>query len=339
MNNIFINNNHILIPIRIFIKQRLALVLSLILLLIYFPDINSFSSKTETDTLVDVLPLSTGNQWTYRYYTVLVSWPSGNPGSITIDSGTVKYSIVGNDANSDSTLWHFKVNRDIIHHVILSFTNKPDSHIISPIYDSSYFDLIENNIGQHQIYRNADPYSIRTDIFPFTRDYTDTTMIYRYRSVEQGDTITISSWIEPPLGPYFQRNFTFLKDIGLIRNTYNSGTIDVVETNEHILLNSIITSVDPEKNLTIPSAYQLFQNYPNPFNSSTIIKYLIKSKGLITLKILDILGREIAVLADGISEPGSFIVHWDGDNFASGIYFYQLKVGSSVLTKKMLLLK
>jgi len=85
--------------------------------------------------------------------------------------------------------------------------------------------------------------------------------------------------------------------------------------------------------------YSLDQNYPNPFNPSTIINYQILKGGYVTLKVYDILGREVKTLVDGYKAQGSYDVSFDASNLASGVYFYQLKAGEFYSVKKMLLVK
>ncbi len=86
-------------------------------------------------------------------------------------------------------------------------------------------------------------------------------------------------------------------------------------------------------------SYRLDQNYPNPFNPSTTIRYRIPASGLVTLKVYDILGREVMILTDERQFSGYHEVIFNAGNLASGIYFYQLKAGSYVQTKKLLFLK
>jgi hypothetical protein len=96
---------------------------------------------------------------------------------------------------------------------------------------------------------------------------------------------------------------------------------------------------------TGPNQFQLYQNYPNPFNPVTRIKFDISplssiGEGLgVRLVIYDLLGREVAVLVNQALPPGTYEVTWDGTNYPSGVYFYQLKTQGSVETKKMVLLK
>lgn len=91
----------------------------------------------------------------------------------------------------------------------------------------------------------------------------------------------------------------------------------------------------------IPAAFVLEQNYPNPFNPSTIIRYKLPQNTLVRLKVYDLLGREIAVLADEYQRAGTYSVEWNSarKTHASGVYFYRLEAGNFVSVRKMLLLK
>ncbi|MBI5476627.1 MAG: T9SS type A sorting domain-containing protein [Ignavibacteriales bacterium] len=101
----------------------------------------------------------------------------------------------------------------------------------------------------------------------------------------------------------------------------------------------IITSVDEQK--TIPAEFRLNQNYPNPFNPSTVISYQLPVSSFVSLKIYDILGREVATLVNAIQLPGNYHSTFSTLHSAlpSGVYFYRLQAGNFVETKKMILLK
>jgi parallel beta-helix repeat protein len=93
-----------------------------------------------------------------------------------------------------------------------------------------------------------------------------------------------------------------------------------------------------ETNL-LPKTYELYQNYPNPFNPITTIKYQIPKPGIVTLKIYDILGREVATLVNENKVEGSYDFTFNASRFASGVYIYQLRVNDYVSSKKMIMLK
>jgi hypothetical protein len=94
-----------------------------------------------------------------------------------------------------------------------------------------------------------------------------------------------------------------------------------------------------EVTVDAPTKYTLEQNYPNPFNPVTSIHYVVGSQGHVTLKVYDVLGNEVATLVNEQKPSGTYEVEFDGTNLPSGIYFYQLKAGTFVETKKMVLLK
>jgi hypothetical protein len=89
----------------------------------------------------------------------------------------------------------------------------------------------------------------------------------------------------------------------------------------------------------LPEAIELCQNYPNPFNASTRIDFDLSKAGAVKLKVFDLLGREVAILMDGIRAPGHYSVLFDGSNLPSGIYIYRIETGSLREAKKMVLLK
>ena len=100
----------------------------------------------------------------------------------------------------------------------------------------------------------------------------------------------------------------------------------------------IVTNIGGNIN-EIPNNYLLSQNYPNPFNPVTKISYAIPKSGFVTLKVYDILGKELVTLVNGNKNAGSYIVDFDASALTSGVYFYKLEVNGFVDTKKMMVLK
>ncbi len=119
---------------------------------------------------------------------------------------------------------------------------------------------------------------------------------------------------------------------------YISAYSDTVEVNN---------LVGVKENTKVVNNFKLYQNYPNPFNPTTTIKYAIPSsvKSLQTtshhveLKVFDVLGREVATLVNETKQPGFYEVKFDAGTFTSGVYYYQIKVGKFVETKKMILMQ
>ena len=98
------------------------------------------------------------------------------------------------------------------------------------------------------------------------------------------------------------------------------------------------TYVEPVKGV-VPTDYTLSQNYPNPFNPSTEIRFSITRSGSTTLKVYDLMGREVSTLVNESLTPGAYTVKFDATNLSSGTYLYVLTSGGMRLTNKMMLLK
>lgn len=92
-------------------------------------------------------------------------------------------------------------------------------------------------------------------------------------------------------------------------------------------------------NNIIPLEYALYQNYPNPFNPVTIIDYSIKERTQVYISIINIIGEEAAVLVNSEKESGYYRINFDASNLPSGVYFYRLKAGDFIQSKKMILMK
>ena len=102
-------------------------------------------------------------------------------------------------------------------------------------------------------------------------------------------------------------------------------------------LSEIITTVKNKTELS--KNFTLEQNYPNPFNPTTVIRYQLPENGRVTLKIYDLLGREINTLVNEEKIPGNYTVQFDGSKLSSGVYFYQIQTEKFRSVKKMLLIK
>lgn len=85
--------------------------------------------------------------------------------------------------------------------------------------------------------------------------------------------------------------------------------------------------------------FQLDQNYPNPFNPTTTISFSVGKYGPTSIKVFNILGREVTSLVNEEKPPGTYLIMWNADKFPSGIYLYRLSAGGRTITKKMILLR
>jgi hypothetical protein len=96
---------------------------------------------------------------------------------------------------------------------------------------------------------------------------------------------------------------------------------------------------DPLSEIKSDTKFKLGDNYPNPFNPTTRISFSIPHESYVTLKIYDNIGREIAVLVNGVKDEGEYAVDFNADRYAAGVYYYKLSVGNQTQVKRMILVK
>ncbi|MHC1737402.1 MAG: T9SS type A sorting domain-containing protein [Ignavibacteriaceae bacterium] len=122
--------------------------------------------------------------------------------------------------------------------------------------------------------------------------------------------------------------------------TVTRGYSTVIDNSYRSNFSNLPTGIE-EGDQTIPGRYSLEQNYPNPFNPTTVISYELKVPGRVSLKLYDVLGNEVAELINEDKPAGAYEYKLSTLNYklSSGVYFYQLRAGSFVSTRKMILLK
>ncbi len=165
------------------------------------------------------------------------------------------------------------------------------------------------------------------------------------------------SFINSSTGIVVGKSGTILKttDGGLNWTIQNSGTanlltsVDFIDSNYATVggwggtvlrtTNGGVTYVKEEKTYEIPDNYFLSNNYPNPFNPATKIKYSVPQLSDVVIKVFDILGNELETLVNNEKPAGTYEITWNAVSLPSGIYFYQIRAGDFVQTKKMTLLK
>ena len=155
-------------------------------------------------------------------------------------------------------------------------------------------------------------------------------------------------WVTDLATPFFSRNAglywsvqsSYLFDGSINHIAFSDTTTGWMVTSygEILRYRSLIpTIVKPLSRL--PLSYRLFQNYPNPFNPTTNFEFQIPISGLVSLKVYDILGRELADLLNEMKPAGIYKIAWNASSLSSGIYFYRLQVSSMNITKRMILIK
>ncbi len=152
---------------------------------------------------------------------------------------------------------------------------------------------------------------------------------------------SVSLWNPGTSGGNYELNLVYMKDPGVGPASFNgNGTLAAPSRNQLIFRK--LTGTNPigiGNNQNILKDYHLAQNYPNPFNPVTKIEYNLVKAGFVSLKVYDVLGREVATLVNDVQTAGVKSMEFNAENLPSGIYIYKIKAGDFTDTKKMILVK
>lgn len=199
--------------------------------------------------------------------------------------------------------WEFTVD-----HYYSHFDQNYDVNFIDTVLFSSYYSDGDTTILNDSLAALNEPSSINYSI-SFQLDSmlmkNDYNFYYKIYAIDKG----------------IVKEYSTQPDTGYYELVYDTSTVSIEEINR------------------IVPAYSLGHNYPNPFNSVTSISYTIKESGETYLIIYDVLGNEVERLVDEGNNTGEYTIQFDASELSSGIYFYQLRAGNFVKTKKMLILK
>lgn len=163
--------------------------------------------------------------------------------------------------------------------------------------------------------------------------------VYQFMTSTAFDTITADGDYRTFIctGPFtFNPGETLSMDLAIVAGTSLADLL--VNADEAITYGQYIP-VGVSEDKPVLFNYMLGQNYPNPFNPSTRIKYSLPHSSFILIKVFDVLGNEIETLVKEEIPAGTYELTWDAAKLPSGIYFYQLRAGEFIRTKKMILLK
>jgi len=143
-----------------------------------------------------------------------------------------------------------------------------------------------------------------------------------------------STWYEPQ-GLF---DWTDIDRLEIVAEYQNMGTAKLWFDDIKIYNPNVISAEDNDQ---VPVQFSLEQNYPNPFNPETTIKYVLPGAGNVSLKVFDVLGREVAVLVNEFKNAGTYHLTFSAKQFSlsSGVYFYRLQSGVYNSTKKLMLIK
>jgi hypothetical protein len=313
----------------IIMKTYIGFILTIIIVC----NLQAENNHSLQDTLYEIFPLKTHLHYTYDYYSrSATSWVTALE-ELKIDSGTVEYIVHDSTAVNDTLIqWNIEERRSILHIDSISLYGPLDSTY--SLFDTTFFSLSETTTRLHQLSSTAFVWRFPL-VFP-----SDTLLVHRL-SYFPTDTIGTQWYIYDPCKSG-NDTLLFLNELGFVQRISSTIIGGCHNTRTYIstrisLHSSPVLSVIESKNYQVK--FNLEQNYPNPFNSNTIIQYVISSPAYITLRVYDLLGRQIKTLAEGLRNTGLHSVSFHADNLTSGIYFYRLNVGGYVETKKLLLVK
>jgi hypothetical protein len=182
-------------------------------------------------------------------------------------------------------------------------------------------------------------FGIQSNGSPYLEDYPDVI------DTTGGSTPILKYNLVSTAGIAYTGSFNNSPNVGqIIYLAFPFETINLADARTQVMTAALkyfglIQPSDVQDEDLIPSNFSLNQNYPNPFNPSTTIAYEISAKGMVRLKVYDVLGRDVNVLVNNFQTPGKYEVTFSGNNLSSGIYFYKLETEAFSQVKKMILLK
>ncbi|MEJ5261800.1 MAG: LamG-like jellyroll fold domain-containing protein [Ignavibacterium sp.] len=301
------------------------------------------------NTLLGSFPI-TSLQLNYQRKEVSIQNP--NIGTV----GNLSFKLKKNQANpsslliDDVSLWHIKkISSAVACPVDFHIYDVWGNHT-GPINDSTYVEEIPGS--EYYIYEDSTGDKIKTVYLEPLEEYGE----YRF-VIESQDSSGFFTYIIEDYTDTSQGTTTFVFDsIAVEPNTiatciFNNNIQEpllevdlngdgIIDTN---YVPNVITSIENDNknysNIYIPNEYSLAQNFPNPFNASTKIKYSIPKNSFVELKVFNLLGQEVATLVNEEKPAGHYEIYFDASDLPSGVYFYTLKAGEYVNSKKMILLK
>jgi hypothetical protein len=299
-------------------------------------------------------PLHKGDFYTYRLVSVGVSWKNINKYNIFSDDTSYFQAKVIDTISKSGKKYFICKNFPLVGIIYNCYLRNDSLHKCLLMYDSTSstcnYEIKFYYLGMNPDTSGYCPLNFSQSITFGTVTYFGMQTIYKsYYSSFQGSPMTkyFINYIAKNFGTYYMH----------YNELWLSGMHGVQYDKYYYLLGAKINGI-VYGDTTLPiteviniysgktNKFELFQNYPNPFNPATKIKYQIEKNSFVSIKVYDILGREIENLVNERQNAGTYEVSFDGSNLPSGIYFYRLQVENSdnskqvyTETKKMISLK
>jgi hypothetical protein len=240
--------------------------------------------------------------------------------SYTDNWGFIRFTIDKNFKLIDTVTFDIGNNKYLINAWHFDFVKNPK--------DNHYYLFTDGAINNASVYNDSYIWVARSvDTIGVEFDYYNKPLIKKgdwYRVTGLFDNDSLKLWWGSTEGIIYHQTVNFDNLISWLSTPYDTASS----------LAGILSS-----QRQIPSQNILFQNYPNPFNPITKISYYLVQEGFVSLKVYDVLGREIATLKNEFENLGEHAVEFDAKNFVSGTYLYTLRIGSYFQTRKFVVLK
>ncbi len=252
-----------------------------------------------------------------------------------IEKGTIELEVAGESKKSS-----FQVN--FITEEIAS-ENKKNLKLNAGLYLNNFNEVVLSGlVGEAQY-----------DVFEISSDLNNITQIpLNFVAHKNGEfEFKVKNWTDIPEGWVIQvedlkeeksyelhENWSIKFNYSGINNS-ELKEVKFPSTEERFVMKVIPEALVDAEGDDLPSSAELHQNYPNPFNPSTTISFYMAEEGNVKLSVFNIVGQPVAVLLQGNKSKGEHTLEWDASDMPSGIYIYQLEVGTKVMTRKMTLVK
>ena len=278
------------------------------------------AQKLTNQEMLEFYPYNIGNSWSYRwiYYNTELDYYEAGREKILISKDTLvnnmKYWLMQYDNHGYGLYTKYLERIDSITGNVLRINDLSSGEIYC--VDSLYAQI-------------GDTISISNNRYLL---YCDKMIV---KSIHDTILNNFHTTIREVEGIPYSRKLIFARKIGLLGSGKNYW-IDSAKVNGIVFSN--ITDIQKDDNKII-SEYVLHQNFPNPFNPTTEINYSLPRQSNVTIKIFDVLGREISTLVNEEKPAGKYKINFNAVGLSSGIYFYQMKANDFIETKKMIIIK
>ena len=298
----------------------------MVLVFLFFYNLSPLfpQGTSKIDSLFSFYPAHVGNKW---FYKVSLTSSVGDPSSTLFCSREIMEDTMINNLTYKKilNLW------DVYHYKEKSFTYERLDSASGKLFLIDYYNKEAEMISDFSM-KDRDVYSNGSSILQFMGNSDREFM---------NQIIAAKSFYHQKYS--LSRSFTYYKQIGLGNYTQY---MDFTEASYSLVwckLNGVYYGDTLQtrfsKTEELPLEFKLSQNYPNPFNPTTTINYSILKRSIVTLKIYDILGRELAALINEEKDPGNYKINFDGTLLPSGIYLYKIICEKYSDAEKMILIK